>query len=418
MSNRLALDPAHSTKLPNPKTTMRAAIITAPRKVEIATVPIPEPKANQIRIRIEGCGVCASNIPPWEGRPWFTYPMPPGHLGHEAWGMVDAVGPAQGRARLLPSRTGAGAAPVREGEAPAEPASFAGERFGSAGASPSRSRSFVGERSGSAGASPSRAEGSPSRATRFQIGDRVAFLGSSGYAEYDVVDQSQAIHLPDALAGKPFPAEPLGCAVNIFRRSNVREGSTVAILGIGFLGAMLVTMAKRAGARVIAITRRPFSQDLARKLGADHVVPLVDDNWQVISQVAQLTNGSGGYDVHGFCDVVIECTGEAKPLEIAGEICAVRGRLVIAGYHQDGPRTINLQLWNWRGLDVINAHERDPGRYIEGMSAAAEMSARGELNVEPLITHRFPLERLGEALEAARQRPNEFVKAIVTMTDS
>ena len=62
---------------------MRAAIIAEPRRAEIMDVPVPEPGANQLLVRLEGCGVCASNIPPWEGKPWFNYPMPPGALGHE-----------------------------------------------------------------------------------------------------------------------------------------------------------------------------------------------------------------------------------------------------------------------------------------------------------------------------------------------
>jgi threonine dehydrogenase-like Zn-dependent dehydrogenase len=67
--------------------------------------------------------------------------------------------------------------------------------------------------------------------------------------------------------------------------------------------------------------------------------------------VRSLTNSA-------FCDVVIECTGMQWPLDLAGELTRERGRLVIAGFHQDGPRQVNMFLWNWRGLDVINAHER------------------------------------------------------------
>ena len=73
-------------------TTMRAAVVRAPGSVELASVPLPEPKDGEVRVRLEGCGLCASNVPPWEGREWFQYPMPPGHLGHEAWGVVDKMG--------------------------------------------------------------------------------------------------------------------------------------------------------------------------------------------------------------------------------------------------------------------------------------------------------------------------------------
>jgi threonine dehydrogenase-like Zn-dependent dehydrogenase len=209
------------------------------------------------------------------------------------------------------------------------------------------------------------------------------------------------------LARIPFPAEPLGCATNIFRRSCVQAGQTVAIIGIGFLGALLTRMAVSAGARVLAISRRPFSLDVATKMGADETVPL-DDHWKIIESVKQLTKGE-------FCDVVIEAVGRQWPLDLAAELTKIRGRLVVAGYHQDGARQINMQLWNWRGLDVINAHERDPKVYHAGMRQALEEVATGRLDPLPLFTHRFPLEELGKAIEMTRDRPDGFLKALITM---
>jgi threonine dehydrogenase-like Zn-dependent dehydrogenase len=87
---------------------------------------------------------------------------------------------------------------------------------------------------------------------------------------------------------------------------------------------------------------------------------------------------------------------------------------VIAGYHQDGLRQVNLQLWNWRGIDVVNAHERDPQRYVAGIRRAIELMTQGVLDPEPLYTHRFPLAGLGEALELTATRPDGFMKALVT----
>ncbi|HLL91194.1 MAG TPA: zinc-binding dehydrogenase, partial [Tepidisphaeraceae bacterium] len=302
--------------------TMRAAVVTAPQKMEVVDAAVPEPKPGQLLVRIEGCGVCASNVPPWEGREWFKYPLAPGQLGHEGWGVVEGVGPG---------------------------------------------------------------------VTGFAAGDRVAMISNNAYAAYDVADASAAVKLPANLDGQPFPAEPLGCAVNIFRRAEIRAGQTVAILGIGFLGALLTKLARNAGARVIAVSRRPFSLDFARRFGAHEVIPM-DDHWKIVNRVAELTDGSGGYDVKGFCDCVIECVGKEWPLQLAGELCGVRGRLVVAGYHQDGMRSVNVQLWNWRGLDVINAHERDPAVYIEGIRLAVEAVASGRLDPAPLYTHTFGLD--------------------------
>ena len=318
--------------------TMRAAVVTAPMTLQLREVSIPQPRSNEVRVKLEGCGVCASNIPPWEGREWFHYPMRPGQLGHEAWGTIDAIG---------------------------------GDVRG------------------------------------FEVGERVAILSEHGYAEYDVAPEHAVVRLPEVLDAQPFPAEPLGCAMNIFRRSEIKPGQSVAIIGIGFLGAILTRLVSNLNAHVIAISRRPFSLDIAKQMGAIQTIAM-DDHWRIIEQVRQATGGK-------FCDIVIEAVGKQWPLDLAAELTRERGRLVIAGYHQDGPRQVNMQLWNWRGIDVINAHERDPAVYLDGMQAAAQTVARGELDPLPLFTHTFPLERLNEALEMTRQRPDGFIKALIEM---
>jgi threonine dehydrogenase-like Zn-dependent dehydrogenase len=110
---------------------------------------------------------------------------------------------------------------------------------------------------------------------------------------------------------------------------------------------------------------------------------------------------------------VIEAVGKQWPLDLAAELTREGGRLIIAGYHQDGPRQVNMQLWNWRGFDVVNAHERDPHVSVRGMREAVEAIESGVIDPEMLVTHRFPLDRLREALDATRDRPGNFVKAVV-----
>jgi threonine dehydrogenase-like Zn-dependent dehydrogenase len=315
---------------------MRAAVLAGPGQIRMEEVARPEPGPGQVRIRLEGCGVCASNLTPWAGPDWMQFPTEPGALGHEGWGVVDALG-----------------------------------------------------------------EGVEGLAS----GDRVAALSYKAYAEYDVAAADAVVRLPDSLAGQPFPGEPLGCAMNIFRRSEIAAGQTVAIVGIGFLGAILTRLASHAGARVIAISRRPFSLQVARNMGAAETIAMEDHNG-IIGQVKELTGGT-------FCDRVIEAVGKQWPLDLAGEITRERGRLIVAGYHQDGPRQVNMWLWNWRGLDVINAHERDPKIYIQGIREAVEAVASRRLDPRPLFTHRFPLDQLDKALDATRDRPGEFLKALV-----
>ncbi len=141
---------------------MRAAVIASPREVRIETAPLPPPGPGEVRIRLEGCGVCHSNLPAWEGREWFRYPLAPGNPGHEGWGRVDAAARGVGS--------------LREG-------------------------------------------------------DRVAFLSSSAYASHAIVAGRDCVKLPAALDAQPFPGEPIACAVNIFRRSDVSAGQSVESSG-------------------------------------------------------------------------------------------------------------------------------------------------------------------------------------------
>ena len=240
-----------------------------------------------------------------------------------------------------------------------------------------------------------------------RVGDRVALLSYRAFAEYDFAHHESVVLLPAQLEGKPFPGEALGCAMNVFRRCAITPGQTVAIIGVGFLGAVLTRLAANAGARVIGISRRPFALEIAEQFGADRTIPM-NDHPQIIDQVKKLTDGAG-------CDCVIEAVGAQWPLDLAAELTRERGRLVIAGYHQDGPRQVNMQLWNWRGLDVINAHERDPKIYVEGMEAAVDAVASGRLDPTPLYTHRFSLDRISDALNAMKERPKNFMKALVSI---
>ena len=233
---------------------MRVAVLSAPRKIEIRQTTIPRPSDEQLLIRLEGCGVCGSNLAPWEGRPWFNYPFEPGAPGHEGWGIVESIGPA-----------------VKD----------------------------------------------------IRPGDRVAFLSYHSFAEFDVAPQDAVFRLPQELGNVPFPGEALGCAMNVFRRANIHVGETVAVVGIGFLGALLTNLAARAGARVIAISRRPFALNVACQLGAREVIPMADHS-TIVGDVKHLTSGR-------FCDCVIEAVGAQWPLDVASEITRERGRLIIAG---------------------------------------------------------------------------------------
>lgn len=318
--------------------TMRAAIFAGPEQLRVEEIATPRPGPGQVLVRLEGCGVCGSNLPVYEGRSWFNYPFEPGSPGHEGWGRVAEVG--EGVLHVSP-------------------------------------------------------------------GQRVAMLSFHAYAQYDVAGEDEVVALPPSLDNLPFPGEPLGCAMNILRRSKISPGQTVAVVGVGFLGALMVSLCSRAGARVIAIGRRPAALKMARRLGAEETIEM-NDHWKIVDQVKALTGRAG-------CDRVIEAVGLQWPLDLAGDLTRERGRLIIAGYHQDGLRRVNMQMWNWKGVDVINAHERDPRVYIQGIREAVAAVASGALDPTPLFTHAFKLEELPQAFKLMQERPEEFFKGLVTL---
>ena len=195
--------------------TMRAARVVEPCRIVVEEAPVPEPGENEIAVRVEGCGVCASNIPPWEGRQWFQYPMEPGALGHEGWGRVDALGAG---------------------------------------------------------------------VTGFRAGDRVAFLSDHAYAEYDVASADATVHLPDTLAGQPFPARAAGLRDEHLPPQRGARGADGGDRGHRVpRRAPDAGSQAEAGARVIAIARRPFALEVARAMGAAETIPM-EDHWQIIER--------------------------------------------------------------------------------------------------------------------------------------
>jgi threonine dehydrogenase-like Zn-dependent dehydrogenase len=302
----------------------------------ISEVRMGEPGEHQVRVMLEGCGICASNLPVWEGREWFKYPLEAGSPGHEGWGIVDAVGP---------------------------------------------------------------------RVDDLEVGQRVALMSGHAYAEYDIATRDCVVPLPEELDGEPFPGEPFGCVMNIFERSDIHSGQTVAVVGGGFIGLMLTQLASDAGAHVVVLSHREWALQLALTMEAEDVIATKDDGHDA-ERAMQLTS-------HRGFDRVIEVSGVQSGLDLASDIAAERARLIIAGYHQDGPRQVNMQQWNWRGLDVINAHERSMERYVDGVQKAIQAALEGRLDPFPLLTHTVSLGSLDLGFKLMRDRPDGFVKALL-----
>lgn len=317
---------------------MKSAQCDKPKSFQLIETEIKDPADNEVVIKMEGCGVCGSNLPVWEGRPWFNYPLAPGTPGHEGWGRIEQTGKM-----------------VRN----------------------------------------------------FSKNDRVAVLSSNAFAEYETVSEDHIVKLPSHINSIPFPGEPLGCAINVFKRCEIRPGQKVAVIGAGFLGNIIIQLAVKKGAEVSVISKRKFSLEMAQRYGAKECFELKSKE-KTISEI----NSSSSRD--GF-DCVIEATGYQESLDLAGEIIKNRGRLIIAGYHQDGMRMINLQQWNWKGIDVINAHEREHSIYLQGIHEAVDAIVSQEIDILPLFTHVFAIDNINIAFELLKNRPEGFIKALVTL---
>lgn len=311
---------------------MKAAVLLGDGRSAIRETPTAdEPGPGDVLVQLEGCGVCASNLPAWQGRPWFRYPLESGSPGHEPWGRVLARG---------------------------------------------------------------------EDVTSLEVGARVTGLSWRAYAECDIARSEHLVEIPERYDDHPVPGEALACAMNVFDRAEVTRGMNVAVVGAGFIGGILVQAATAAGARVTAFSRRQWSLDLATAQGAVEARPIGD----------AMHNGN-----EETWPCVIECTGTQGGLDLASKLVGIRGRLVIAGYHQEGGRNIDMQEWNWKGIDVINAHERDPARYVSGIHKAFEAIDDKEVDPWPLFTHRVPLDDIDKAFQLMEERPEGFTKALLCL---
>ncbi len=224
---------------------------------------------------------------------------------------------------------------------------------------------------------------------------RVTGLLSAGFAEYAVADLNRIVDVPDGEDG--LLGEPLACAAGIAYRAHIRGDHSAAVVGFGYLAALTMKLLHPRPHRWIALSRRSSARQLALELGAE----------------AAYDYGSVPPALWDSFDVVIEAAGVQQTLDCATWLVRPGGRLVIAGYHADGPRTVNMQTWNWKGIDVINAHERNPEVSLRNLRMGLREARERQLRLEGLVTHHWPLDHAAEALAAADNHPEDYVKGVI-----
>ncbi|MBL8729204.1 MAG: alcohol dehydrogenase catalytic domain-containing protein [Planctomycetes bacterium] len=200
---------------------------------EVVDRPIPTPGAGEIRIRVEACGMCHSDVFVKSGQfPGLALPRVP---GHEIAGRIDAVGPGVDRRWQSGQRVGVGW--------------YGGH---CTACDPCRRGDFM----------------------ACENGKITGITFDGGYAEYCVVPVQAVARIPDALSAAE--AGPLLCAgittYNALRNSGARPGDTVGVQGIGGLGHLALQYARQMGFRTVAISRGTDKEPLARELGAHDYV--------------------------------------------------------------------------------------------------------------------------------------------------
>lgn len=314
---------------------MRYSQLVASQKSVVLEEPVPEPGVGEVLIRINTCGVCASEFHPWQDGT-LTYAE---RLGHEPVGVVEAVGP--GVNRVAP-------------------------------------------------------------------GDRVAGLFEMAFSEYCVASEDIIIRVPDSVPDESALGEPLACLVNAQRRTPIQLGDRVALIGLGYMGlGLLQLMRLRGPSRIVAIDIREEARERARELGADevyHPSDIPDDYF--------LTRFQDWNSPRGL-DVVVEASGTQPGLTLAGKLVRAHGVLSILGFHQGGGRDVDVEMWNWKAIDVVNAHVRRREDLLESMRIGLALEEKGLIDIGGLVTHRFGLDEVDQAYTALRDKPPGFVKAVV-----
>ena len=232
----------------------------------------------------------------------------------------------------------------------------------------------------------------------FAEGARVTGGFGPAFAEHVLADAGHLIAVPDDLADDDAIGEPLGCVVEARRRTPLVAGDRVALVGTGYMGLLMLQLLAVTGAgHVTVIEPRPDARATALALGAaEALAPDEVDRDEAADAF----------------DVTIEASGTQAGLDLASHLVREHGILSILGYHQ-AVRTVDLQVWNWKAIDVVNAHVRRRDLLNDAIRRGQELTRLGKIHPGSLITHRFGLDQVGQAFETLATKPEGFVKAVV-----
>ena len=333
---------------------MKAAVLHGPRDLRIESATDPAPAPGEVLVRVKAAGLCGTDYRIWSGDRPVRYPL---IMGHEFIGEVAAVG--AGVTHLMP-----------------------GDRVAV-------------EPNYSCGSCALCREGNRNLcAKRTAVGIDV----SGGFAQFARLPARCCWLAPAGLTEEQLLlTEPLAVMVRAVARAEVKPGATAAVVGAGTLGLLGLQVLRARGARVLVVGRTERRLSLARQLGAEAVHSLAAGPG---SEAARAFSGREGVDV------VVETAGTPEAVAGAIELARPGGRVVLTGLPHE-PSQVHF-FWVVRHeLTLVGSMI-----YQDEFPEAMRLLHDGAVTVAPLVTHRFPLDAIGDAFVAYRQ-PDSIKIAVI-----
>lgn len=239
--------------------------------------------------------------------------------------------------------------------------------------------------------------------TAFQPGDIVTALAIPAYQEYFVARASSLVKLGPEIDPTYALGEAIACCVHAANRFGTQPGDKVAVIGLGFMGLMCQQLAQyqRAGL-ICAIDPLGERRERSAQFGASVTYnPLEKTAAGILAE-------------QGEFDIVIEAAGVQSALDLSTALVKQHGRILLIGYHQsnNGQRTVNMQQWNWKGIDVINAHVRRQDEKVEAMRQGMQLLRGGHITTQPLVTV-YDFEEIEQAFRDLDGRKPGLYKAVL-----